>query len=46
MDTIRNKIYLLHHELSEALFKQNSAETSVDDATTGEDKIIGPHVRI
>ena len=35
MDIIRNKIYLLHHELTEALFSQNSAETNFEDQTAG-----------
>lgn len=35
MDTIRNKIYLLHHELTDALFHQNSAETNFEEQTAG-----------
>ena len=35
MDTIRSKIYLLHHELTEALFHQSSAENNFEEQTTG-----------
>ena len=35
MDTIRSKIYLLHHELTEALFHQSSAENKFEEQTTG-----------
>ena len=41
MDTIRNKIYLLHHELTEALFSQKNAETVSEEKVAGREKPSG-----